>query len=547
MKKKIFLLLTVTLCIIGALGISSAAATAEDNAPATFKIKGAALILDNTVNIQYIAEYDGIDDYYDVKLLVWEEAQDEYVYGTQKHTVSYTGTTMKSGGVTYPYFEFTEAGAKRMTMDYYAVLYANTDDGEFYSKPVKYGILHYAYNKLGKTGTATTNAKLITLLESLLDYGAAAQDYLNFNTDRLANDDFYQVKVSGGLLSDGFNNGLFLEGETAHLSAPLLNAENLVFARWENSAGASVSTDREFDLSVGNKNDVYKAVYEPCSHPGEWTVTLDPTCTTEGSKEINCTVCGEHATAAIAPLDHDLGEWYTFAEPNCTYVGEKRSDCQREGCDYYETEDIAIVSDAHNYVNKVCSYCGKDEVFVPTVPVNPSTHTHTWGALTLTTAPTCTETGLKTATCTGCTATYTLTIPALGHSIGGYESVGESGHARACLREGCDYFESVVAHTGGSATCTEKAVCTDCGASYGSLAEHDFGEWTTSIEATCSSKGEIRRECEVCGTFETESLPIDTSAHNYIDGVCEHCGGREEDEGEAPGEGSFDTPLLPAT
>ena len=51
-------------------------------------------------------------------------------------------------------------------------------------------------------------------------------------------------------------------------------------------------------------------------------------------------------------------------------------------------------------------------------------------------------------------------------------------------------YGSLLAHVGGSATCTEQAECEVCGNAYGALLDHVGGE------ATCTTQA----ECEVCGT-----------------------------------------------
>ena len=509
MKKKILILVAVFVLLFAALSVSAFAAeteTAEPKAVApTLALKGGAVILGNSVDIQYIAEIKGVD-YTEVKLLVWENSMDNYVKGTEKYSVSYIkNDTLTTGGVTYPFFRFTNAGAKMMAQNYYTVLYVKTADGEYYSAPAKYSILTYAYSKLGKTGTASTNKKLTDLLETMLDYGATAQTYLGYNTDRLANADFYQVKTSGGTLSDGFASGLFLEGDKVTLKASLLNSSNQVFSYWKDSQGNEISRSAEFELTVGAKNETYTAVYEDCKHPGEWTLTLAPTCKTEGKKEINCSVCSSYATAVI-PVDEN----------------------------------------AHAYENKKCVYCEKDEIFVPTVPVDPDNHNHTWGALATVKAASCTEDGIKRASCTGCSAVYEIKITAYGHDLGEYYSLGENGHTRECLRSGCNYVEATAAHSGGSATCTDKAKCTVCGVNYGEKLEHSFGDWYIVTEATCVAKGEAAHKCSSCQKVESVEIPMDSDAHNYVGGKCEHCGASADDKGEAPGEGSFDTPLIPA-
>ena len=74
-----------------------------------------------------------------------------------------------------------------MTDVIYARAYISVGGEEYYSEPVKYSILNYIYNKLGYTGTATTNEKLDALLRGMLEYGASAQMYFDYKTEELAN------------------------------------------------------------------------------------------------------------------------------------------------------------------------------------------------------------------------------------------------------------------------------------------------------------------------------------------------------------------------
>ena len=69
---------------------------------------------------------------------------------------------------------------------------------------------------------------------------------------------------------------------------------------------------------------------------------------------------------------------------------------------------------------------------------------------------------------------------------------------------------TVTAHTGGTATCTHKAVCSVCGMEYGELAPHVFdlkvatAEYLAS-EATCTQKATYYYSC-VCGEKGTETF-----------------------------------------
>ncbi len=68
-------------------------------------------------------------------------------------------------------------------------------------------------------------------------------------------------------------------------------------------------------------------------------------------------------------------------------------------------------------------------------------------------------------------------------------------------------------HTGGNATCTEKAICTECGEAYGEALGHNYAEGT----------------CTVCG--EADPDYVAPHEHNFVDGKCE-CG--EEDPNYVP-------------
>lgn len=59
-------------------------------------------------------------------------------------------------------------------------------------------------------------------------------------------------------------------------------------------------------------------------------------------------------------------------------------------------------------------------------------------------------------------------------------------------------------HTGGTATCTAKAVCTVCGKEYGEMAPHDFTAENTDAKylvtaASCTAKAVYHKSCTVCG------------------------------------------------
>ena len=108
--------------------------------------------------------------------------------------------------------------------------------------------------------------------------------------------------------------------------------------------------------------------------------------------------------------------------------------------------------------------------------------------------PTCTTP----ATCTVCGGT----IEKLGHDWGAWTSNGNDTHTRVCSRD--------ASHTetdncsGGTATCTAKAVCTVCGGEYGEMAAHNFTAEIAEADylksaATCTEKAVYYKSCTVCG------------------------------------------------
>ncbi len=63
------------------------------------------------------------------------------------------------------------------------------------------------------------------------------------------------------------------------------------------------------------------------------------------------------------------------------------------------------------------------------------------------------------------------------------------------------------AHTGGTATCTQQAVCEACGEAYGSLAPHSWDEGTVTQEPTEDLPGVRTFTCGVCGATKTVEIP----------------------------------------
>ena len=119
-----------------------------------------------------------------------------------------------------------------------------------------------------------------------------------------------------------------------------------------------------------------------------------------------------------------------------------------------------------------CTHCGREGVYY-----SPSEE-HSGGTET----PTCT-TG---KTCALCGAKYGI----LGHDWGEWTPNGDGTHTRRCKRSNCDAVDNAAPCSGGTATCTAKAVCEVCGGEYGEkdLNNHAL-EQRAAKAPTCTETG----------------------------------------------------------
>lgn len=128
------------------------------------------------------------------------------------------------------------------------------------------------------------------------------------------------------------------------------------------------------------------------------------------------------------------------------------------------------------------------------------------------TTATCTEAG----NCIYCNKDF----EALGHDYSGFDGDDEN-HWAVCIRCNEKSPDAVnVAHSGGTATCTEAKVCEVCGMSYGDPNGHDFSAGIYACDAEnhwiqCANCSEGRENVEA----HTETSPADCTNSAYCD-VC---------------------------
>lgn len=243
--------------------------------------------------------------------------------------------------------------------------------------------------------------------------------------------------------------------------------------------------------AAGKTLPVFKGQGDAHEHNGNWTSNGNGThsrhCTCNAVETQNCSggtaTCTQRATCTVCgaeygdALGHDFTTSWTYDD---------------------------------NEHWKQCSRCDKKDDVGP----------HTLDNGTITTAPTCTKAGERTYTCTECGATKTEPIDATGHSWKSDWTSDATHHWHECANDNCDVTDnsgkdSYAEHSGGTATCTEKAVCTHCGQSYGETdpANHTGTEQWTQTATTHEKKWNC------CNTV---SVPNEN--HEWTDGVCSECG-----------------------
>ena len=197
-------------------------------------------------------------------------------------------------------------------------------------------------------------------------------------------------------------------------------------------------------------------------------VVTPPTCTEQGYTTYTCPEDGEsYVDDYVEPLGH-------------TTAAAVR-----------ENETAATCTEAGSYEEVV--YCSVCEEEISRKRVQTEALGHDWGEGTLTTAPTCTQEGVRTFRCTRCSEVKTETAAATGHI------------------------------PGPEATCTQAQVCLQCDAVLAEALGHDWDEGTTEQEATCLQEGSVLYTCSRCDEVRRESTPKGAHTPESVPGKAATC------------------------
>ena len=240
----------------------------------------------------------------------------------------------------------------------------------------------------------------------------------------------------------------------------------------------------------------------------------DATCTADGTKTAICdNGCGVTDTIVDAntAIGHAYDNGVATTAPSCTDAGVMTYTCANCGDTYTKAIDATghtVVTD--KAVAPTCTATGLTEgshcsvcnaVIVAQTTVAATGHDYNAGVVT--TAPTCTTTGVKTFTCKNCNHSYTETIATVAHTAVTVPAVEAT----------C----TAIGYTAGS----KCSVCNTVLVAQTVVAKKDHTVVTdAAVAPTCTTEGRTEgSHCSVCNTVIVAQTTVAATGHAYDNGV----------------------------
>ena len=270
-----------------------------------------------------------------------------------------------------------------------------------------------------------------------------------------------------------------------------------IFDGWQKD-----DTNHWKECSCGEKLNVANHAY------GEWSVTKPATTTEEGSRERTCSICKYTQEETIPVHEHSIhdeawkyddtehwqecscgerlnvanhiyGDWKTTKEATETEEGSKERGCTV--CDHVQTETIPMLEHEHGIHDETWKYDKTQHWQECSCGEKLNVANHIYGDWKVTKEATETEVGSRERGCTVCEYVQVEIIPEIGHEHGIHDETwkyDETDHWQEC-------------------SCGEKL----------NVANHTYGDWKVTKEATETEAGSRERGCAVCEYVQTEAIP----------------------------------------
>ena len=315
---------------------------------------------------------------------------------------------------------------------------------------------------------------------------------------------------NGGMLAEADKTKSLMTGEP-YGTLPVPSYAGYDFTGWYTEQNGGTEIKENTTVTVFGTQTLYAhwtpihvhAYTQQVQKPEALKTPAD--CTNNAVYYLSC-ACGEVSTndadtftAANTALDHDWGAWTQNSdEKTHTRI------CKRD-TSHTETENCHGGT-ATCTARAVCTVCGGEygELLAHDFTAEIAE------AKYLKSGSTCTEKAVYYKSCAACGLSSAGTASeatfeagnVLGHDWGAWTSNGNDTHTRVCKRDGS--HTETDSCSGGTATCTARAVCTVCGGEYGELLPHDFTAEIAEAKylksgATCTEKAVYYKSCAACG------------------------------------------------
>ncbi len=285
----------------------------------------------------------------------------------------------------------------------------------------------------------------------------------------------------------------------------------------------------------GDATCTEKAICDTCSQPYGELLPHEPHGVADCTNNVSCSVCE-------TVLEEALGHSYEneITPPTCQKAGYTTHTCSVCEHSYNDTPVEPLPHTPGDEPTctsaQTCQVCGEQLA-------DKLEHSYTSKD---TLAPTCTENGTRTHTCSLCENTYEETIQATGHNPGAQSCTANQtctvcetvlaaplGHnyqdtvipptctaqgytdriCTRCQEQTRDTYVPAKGHTPGAApTCTSPQTCTVCSALLASQLSHSYTSAIT-LPATCTQSGIRTHTCRYCASSYEETIsPLGHSA-----------------------------------